>query len=88
MVHYEEVHNPPRSMSPPEVEDMTYDTDTDNDGEEVSEEDAEVKKGSLDPMFNLTMEMCPSYHKREFEFDMWNNRPNTPDEAFDRAILL
>ena len=88
MVHYEEVHNPPRSMSPPEVEDMADDTDTDDDGEEASEKDAEVKMGSLDPMFNLAMEICPSYHRREFEFDLWNNRPNTSDEAIDRATLL
>ena len=88
MAHYEEDHNPLRSMSYPEAEDMADDTDSNDDEEEVSEENAEVKMGSLDPMFNLAMEICFSYHKREFEFDVWNNRPNTSDEAVDKAILL
>ena len=60
MAHYEEVHNPLRSMISPEVEDMADDTDTNDDGEEVPEEDAEVKMGSLDPMFNLAMGYAPA----------------------------
>ena len=87
MAHYEEDHNPLRSMSFPEAEDIANDTDWDDDKEEVLEEDAKVKMGSLDPMFNLAMDICPSYYKREFEFELCNNRPNALDEAVDREIL-
>ena len=57
---------------------------------EASEEDTEVQLGNLDPMFKLAMEICPSYHRREFEFefDLWNNRPDTSDEAVNREISL
>ena len=63
-------------------------TDTDDDGEEVAEKDVEVQIGSLNPTFNLVMEIYPSYHKGKLEFGLWNNRPNTSDEAVDRSILL
>ena len=88
MAHYEDVHKPLESMSSPDAEDMAADTDTDDNEEEASEEEEEVKLGSPDPMFKLAMEICPSYHRREFEFDLWNNRPDTSDEAIDRAIVM
>ena len=81
-------HRPLEGMSSPDAEDMSADTDTDDNEEEAPEEEGEVKLGSLDPMFKLAMEICPSYHRREFEFDLWNNRPATSDEAIDRAIVM
>ena len=90
MAHYEDVNSSLAHMSSPDAEDMAADTDTDDNEEEASEEEEEVKLGSPDPMFKLAMEICPSYHRREFEFefDLWNNRPDTSDEAVNREISL
>ena len=64
MAHYEDVHSSLASMNSSDAEDMAADTDTDDNEDEASEEDAEVQLGSLDPMFKLAMEICPSYHRR------------------------
>ena len=58
------------------------------DGETMMTEETDIQVGEIEPLFVTTMAICPIKYRREFELDLWANRPDTADEAIDRAIML
>ena len=88
MIHYQDVHSELcEGERYPEVTDMTEDDDT-VDKENIATEDVNVQIGDIEPLFKSAIEICPSQYKWEFELDLWTNRPDTEDEAINRAIIL
>ena len=66
---------------------MSDDCNTD-DGETMTTEETDIQVGEIEALFSSAMAICPIKYKREFELDLWANRPDTTDEAIDRAIML
>ena len=51
-------------------------------------EDTDIQVGDIEPLFKSAKAICSIKYKREFESNLWENIPNTADEAINRAILL
>ena len=64
------------------------DDDNTEDGGAMVTEDMDIQVGDIEPLFELTMSICPIKYKREFELDLWANRPDTSDDVINRAILI
>ena len=58
------------------------------DGETMATEETDIQVDEIEPLFITAMAICPIKYRREFELDLWANRPDTADEAIDRAIML
>ena len=86
-IHWYDVHSECRSATSPEIAVMAEDDNTEDEGD-MATEDSDVQVGDIEPLFELAMVICTIKYKREFELGLWTNRPDTEDDAINRAILL